>query len=183
MRRRLKRKNAMEREHLAEWNLLREEAITELRNRQCPKGYTARLHVLVLPSFEDACRYELFTPAHAATAPALAVKIVWRFSEDVGKFASPLTRLQHGPGVKLLPTIEEYQNEIDSSLVEDLCRRAAALQIALWPAEHSFGLDGTTYELAIGDVWIACHFKWWDRPPRGWEPLGSLVEQITAASR
>lgn len=172
----------MQREHLAEWNSLREQAIRELRNGKCPKGYNSRLYALVLPSFENACRYELFTPANPASAPALSMKIVWRSSEDLAKFASPLTRLQHGLGAKLLPTIQEYQNETDTRFVEDLCQRAAALQIALWPEERNFGLDGTTYEVAVRDIWAACHFKWWESPPKGWEPLGRLVEQITAAA-
>jgi hypothetical protein len=179
---RLERKDVMQQEHLAEWISLRDEAIRELGNNKGLWGYTSRLCALVLPSFEDACRYELFAPVQDANAPALAVKMVWRFSEDNAKFASPLTRLRHGPGVKLLPTIQEYRNEIDTRLVEDLCQRAAALQITPWPATQQYiGLDGTTYELAVGDRWPACRLKWWGSPPKGWEPLGRLLEQIVAA--
>lgn len=170
----------MQPEHFAEWHALCSEARRELVENKERKGYVSRLRALVLPSFEDSCRYELLTPVRPSTTCGLAVKTVWRSSEDNAKFANPLARLRQGPGVRLRPTIYEYQNEIDACIVDDLCRSASALQVTVWPPERGLGLDGTSYELEVADVQRICRFRWWESPPKGWEPLAGLVQQIIA---
>jgi hypothetical protein len=123
-------RSEMERAHLDEWCSLQDEAFRKLAEPKEHKEYVSRLFALVLPSCEDSCRYELLTPARRSSATrGLAAKTVWRFSEDNPKLVNPLERLRWGPGVRLHPTIHEYQNEIDASIVEDLCRRASQLQV------------------------------------------------------
>lgn len=171
----------MEREQQSEWYSLEQQALEQLRAGIDRKGYIARLQVLVLPSFEDSWCYELLASVPDRSKPALAVRKAWHRSIDLAKFANPVVRLSFGPGVRQLPTIEEFDAEIDATLVNGLCAKAATIRVPVFTAKSSIGLDGTSYQLALGSSPLVARFEWWNSPPEGWEPLKMLVEEIIAA--
>jgi len=56
----------------------------------------------------------------------------------------------------------------------DLHRQLEGLRIPAAP-ENAMRLDGQTFELTIERGFNAVEYKWWPEPPKGWEPLGDLV--------
>lgn len=172
----------MEPEQQAEWSWLQQQALEQLRTRIGRKGYITRLQALVLPSFEDCWRYELLASGWDRSKPALAVKMAWHRGIDLAKFANPVVRLSFGAGVRQLPTIEEFDAEVDAALVHGLCVKAAALTVPVFTGKSTIGLDGTSYQLTLGSSpFVAARFEWWEFPPEGWEPLKTLVDEIIAA--
>ena len=165
----------------AEWYSLERQALEQLRAGIDRKGYIARLQVLVLPSFEDSWCYELLASVPDQSKSALAVRKVWHRSIDLAKFANPVVRLSFGSGVRQLPTMEEFDAETDAALVNGLCAKAAMLKVPVFAAKSSVGLDGTSYQLALGSSPLVARFEWWNSPPEGWEPLKTLVDEIIAA--
>lgn len=170
----------MEREQQVEWYWLEQQALEQLRTGIDRKGYIPRLQVLVLPSFEDSWRYELLAPVPDRSRPALAVRKVWHRRTDLAKFANPVVRLSYGSG-RQSPTIEEFDAEIDAELLHGLCAKAATIKVPAFTTKSGVGLDGTSYQLALGRSPLVARFEWWHSPPEGWEPLKTLVDEIIAA--
>lgn len=171
----------MEPEQVAEWSWLQQQALGQFRTRIDRKGYITRLQALVLPSFEDSWRYELLASVPDRSRPDLAVKTVWHRGINSAKFANPLVRLSYGAGIRQLPTIEEFDAEVEAALVDDLCAKAATLKVPPFAGKSTLGLDGTSYQLALGSSPCAARFEWWHFPPEGWEPLQTLLDEIIAA--
>jgi hypothetical protein len=42
----------------------------------------------------------------------------------------------------------------------------------------TWGLDGTTYELAVDSGQMRVALEWWERPPDGWSGPARLVEEL-----
>lgn len=52
----------------------------------------------------------------------------------------------------------------------------------LLPSEQP-GLDGTTYELAIGSVWLGWRLHWWEELPKQWGELNSEITELISYLR
>lgn len=168
----------MEKEQVVEFKLLEDEALTTLHAGANRKGYISQFRAIVLPSFEDCRAYEVLLPA-SNTVLAIAVRTVWRRSIDIEKFCDPVVRLKHGFD-PLRPTIEETQVSIQAEQFTKLLSKAGIVTIPAHIASHRFGLDGTSYELVLGENFVEARFRWWHKAPRGWEPLSDLFGEIEA---
>ena len=48
---------------------------------------------------------------------------------------------------------------------------------SLLPSTH-FGLDGTSYELAVGNIWLGWRLNWWEELPEQWGHLKNVVTEM-----
>ena len=88
-------------------------------------------------------------------------------------------RLKHGLG-SLEPTIEVVQVCIPLEPVTNLLSKADAATVPAHVGQHSFGVDGTSYELILGGHFMEARFRWWHKVPTGWEPLWTLSAESKA---
>ena len=163
---------------MVEFKLLQDEALARLHAGANRKGYLSQFRAIALPSFEDSRAYEILLPVSNAVL-AIAVRTIWRRSIDAEKFRNPMVRLQHG-FVALQPTIEETQVSIQLEPINKLLSKAGALRLPAHIASPTFGVDGTSYELAFGGGFVEANFKWWCKAPRGWELLSDLFAEMEA---
>jgi hypothetical protein len=176
----------MEKKHLVEFKLLQDEALARLAAGANRKGYLGQFRAIALRSFEDCRAYEILLSRGSAdvgasnTVPAIAVRTVWRRSIDIEKFRDPVVRLKHG-FAPLQPTIEETQSRVELERVTKLLSKADIVTVPMHIADHSVGVDGTSYELVLGGHFVGeARFKWWCTAPRGWEPLSALFAEMEA---
>jgi|SRR5215468_6216292 len=184
--------NKMERSPIDELSQLENEAKLRLRTGASRRGFIREIQALVLPSFEDHRAYELMLSTPRATTPlqerptgtsadnssVLAVRTIWRKSIDVEKFRDPVERLRHGVSVRLQPTIEEADANVAREQLAALLFRATTLAVPPHIPDSGVGLDGTTYELVFGRLFVQARFQWWCDAPAGWEPLAALLQEI-----
>jgi hypothetical protein len=182
----------MAQSHIDEFSQLQDEAVLHLREGVDRPGYVRKAQVLVLPSFADCRAYAIMLSGRPAddcrpgrsihSSPnadsALVVRTTWRKLTDLEKFRTPVTRLKHGVGVRLKPTMEEIDVTLAAEQVADLLSRAAALAVPPHIQNSSFGVDGTSYGLVLGGPFAQARFEWWCDPPAGWEPLAALLWEI-----
>jgi hypothetical protein len=162
----------------AEFEDLAKRAIDQLRQGSSHVGYRCELQALLLPSKGDCICYEIFTPVRRAEDPVLAIKTVWKKGIDAQKFESPLARMKFGSHLE--PTLEHTKIPVSHDYVSALLERASRLAVQVRVAVPSLSLDGTSYELAIGDFWAAARFHWWESPPNQWKGVRDLWVAIKA---
>jgi len=161
-----------------EFEELTKRAMDQLRQGSSHVGYRCELQALLLPSTGDCIGYEIFTQVRRAGDPVLAVKTVWKRTQDQQKFESPLARMKYG--ARLEPTLSHTKIPVSHDYVSALLERASNLAVQVRVPVPSLGLDGTSYELAVGDYWAVARFHWWESPPNGWRSVRDLWVAIKA---
>jgi hypothetical protein len=139
-------------------------------------GYTRRAQALIMPSFDDWEAYEILVPGRAEDLHPRGVKTVWRQSVDISKFRSPVVRLQHG-FARLVPTVETFEAMLPLVSVEALLSGAPSW-LEMPKPDDSIGIDGTSYEVVVGDGFRWSRHHWWEKPPEGWEPLADFIHDM-----
>jgi hypothetical protein len=167
----------MDPEQQREWRRLEEQARAILELPPVRTGLTPECHAVAIPSFEDCCSYTLLMPGADIGAPR-GVRRVWRRHDDSAKLESPVVRLAHPR--ELQPMIEERESELPASRALDFLAHAAATPVIVRQAPAAFGVDGTTSILSFGHHFVATRFRWWSKPPAGWEVLEDLLREITS---
>lgn len=167
----------MKREIYGEWRRLEEEASAILRDAPKRDGFSPECHAVILPAFEDACSYTILAAAPNSSAPMLGLKRVWKRNLDLAKLEGPVLRLRYGPTLR--PTIEERQADVPRQFVESVLERAADLKVPSRVRAETVGADGANYVLCFGRLFTSTRFEWWSSRPNGWEPLGTLLSEIT----
>lgn len=168
----------MDRAHQFEWGKLQDEAIATLRQSTSQRGYRREFSTLVLPSFGNGRRCEIFRPRSQGNETALVLKTVWKRESDIVKFSTPLERLKYGAGIPLKPTFEQSEIALPANELANLRALAQRLNICPYAAESIVVLDGTAYELSITCYPISATFSWWENLPAGWEPLREFLNAI-----
>jgi hypothetical protein len=166
----------MEQEQAQEFHELEKKARLRLEMGVERPGYHRELQLLVLPSFDDCCSYELLASARNQAKAAIAIKSVWKKASDIQKFLSPLVRLKYGS--RLEPTFEEVSFEMPEHEVSKLLSWANGIRVPTRVVNAPWGVDGTTYDLCFGSGFASSRFHWWSSPPNGWEQLQELVRRI-----
>lgn len=57
----------------------------------------------------------------------------------------------------------------------------AAIAVPPFASAASWGLDGTHYGVARGDLWLSARLAWWETPPPAWAPLAAWHAGVIAA--
>ena len=141
-----------------------ERARTEMRNAahavSAPGIGKRRLQLIVAPSFEKGCAWEIRQMNDQWT--------LYR-SEVVGESTS-IALL----GYDVIP--------VEGSTLQHLFQRTTALSFPLEPdLSNRIGADGTIIQLAVfGDAYTECRVQWWSNPPPQWKPLADLAREMVA---
>jgi hypothetical protein len=93
----------------------------------------------------------------------------WRYSIDSAKLETPIERLKHPR--PLLPTIDTQSARIEKLQVDSLIASLSQIRVPVHPLDASMGLDGTSFELQIGDHFCGSEFHWWSAYSGEWKPL------------
>ncbi|MEZ6037262.1 MAG: hypothetical protein R3F29_07260 [Planctomycetota bacterium] len=165
------------------WPELQERARLALRCGLSPerrRGWqvTRVLQFVRLPSFEGSTSYGMYRCRSEDRVEFHGTRLHWQFEIDCAKFGDPVERLRHASVLE--PTLEQRCAELPfepaSALVADL----EAVAIPVVARSPSFGLDGTGFELAFGELRNAVKIDWWMQPPENWREACSLGERLAA---
>jgi hypothetical protein len=121
-----------------------------------------RLQPVVAPSFSPGYSWDV-----------RALGSVWRL------FRSEIIDEPYDEPIRLrgYTELEASGEELQGFVVR---LRSLSLAIAP-PAEDMGGLDGTTYHLALcGDYGSEVRFRWWEKPPSNWRPVGEIAGEMIA---
>ena len=182
----------MEYEQSAEFSSLADKIVAELR---CHAYIDERFgsHVfqyLVLPSFTPPIAWDVFRRARRRYPDEfILVRTSWRSDLDQEKLRTPVERVRHPR--RLTPTIELHLLPAESSVLEQLALRLSQLSLPIGASPGAFGIDGTTFEIAIeqpphySPLAAKCRLSWWEKPPTAWGALSewlSRAEEVFEAS-
>ena len=172
-----------------EWEAFRSLALTAVRTGFIPKTtdgeHAERLFQIVeLPSFDTVTGWEIFRitarDANESSRYILA-RTRWEQKQDVGMFYHPIERLtmlrlkylkRLSPALTFTMHLLRGDNARE---VENASNRLLSTPVPLLLAGKRFGLDGTSYELGVGDSWAGVRFHWWEQTPPEWTILGETV--------
>lgn len=127
---------------------------------------------LVLPAFTPTIAWDVFRrPRLGHSDDFILVRTTWRSDLDSEKVRTPVERLRHSR--PLQPTIELNLLSVPSAELEQLSKELAELKLPIGAASHSYGIDGTFYEIAIDQSSVysssaKCRLSWWHTPPAQW---------------
>jgi hypothetical protein len=175
------------REEMRQWDLLRDQALAEVRaglavNSRL-RSSRLLLRTLEVPAFHDAVGWELFAlPASDSAALSyMAHRTAWMRTADQSAFYDPngplatLRRRIHGMPE---PTIVHNAVTPDMPIVEDILQRLSAIRIPLMVPSHGVGLDGTHFELHLGDHWNSVVLHWWMTTPEEWRGVEEAIHSL-----
>jgi hypothetical protein len=78
-----------------------------------------------------------------------------------------------------------HQLDLPSKTLETYLTKLLSLRLSLDAQGGAWGLDGTTYQLALFDAFTSVRFKWWENPPAQWKPMADvtieMIEKFQAA--
>lgn len=128
------------------------------------------------PSFGNPVAWDV-VDALEGDALTRLYRSCWLRSQDKAAFRSPESRADYPRPFR--PTIEVGWVAFDRVRVEPLVAKLAQLRVPLAVAEPRSGLDGITFELAVGGSFCGARIKWWGQLPRQWRKLGPVVSELT----
>ena len=132
------------------------------------------VRVIVAPSFEPKIEYEAF--AAAARQVTLGRRVVRTSASEAARGGGALERSEVAAD-RLLGASERVL--VDESELASVCASLRAATLSAMPRRSSMGLDGTTFEVILGDWPARAQYRWWTYVPEGWEPLGYFVREFT----
>ncbi len=167
----------MDREQRKAWIVFRHAAHSALR-----AGYVAEpagsriIQLLVLPALGGSvCCIEART-LRRQTSGYLLATLRWEYEQDTDRIRAwqtaspPIDRPQ--------PTITSRTQVRQDEIVERLLNQLRSAQIPAWVDDRHAGLDGTSYELALGEGFCYVRYHWWAELPESWQPLAPTVNAI-----
>jgi hypothetical protein len=166
----------MESEQLEEWRTLQKSAKAILR-----KGYTGNhpgsrvFQLLIIPSFTSAVSIEAYAQSED-TNDYWFVRMLWEWDKDYEKFRTPVERLRHP--FPLSPTIKSEMLILKDIFPGRIIQKLRSVQIPAWVESKAIGLDGTMYELLLGEGYLEVRYSWWECPPTEWKPLAEIATSI-----
>lgn len=132
----------------------------------------ALVRVVVSPSFSEKLEYAAFDLDNARL-------LLIRASGGAA-----LLQGWEAPSVDDRPDAPAYECAdravVDASVFRTVWAPLRAGVISAVPGSASTGLDGTTYEVIIGDRPTRAQYRWWEDAPTGWEPLGRFARDFIA---
>ncbi len=167
----------MDRVQQKDWIVFRQAAYSALR-----AGYVAEpagsriIQLLVLPALRGpVCCIETRTLRRQSSGYLLAT-LRWEVEQDADRIRAWQTanRLTDRPQ----PTITSRTQVRHDEIVERLLNQMRSAQIPAWVDDRHSGLDGTSYELALGEAFCYVRYHWWAELPESWQPLAPIVSAI-----
>lgn len=150
------------------WQLLRQ------RDHVLRSKHTPLFQYLVRPSFTDTWCIDI-----VRTGEELGIyHTTWRTMRDLGAFSTAMERLRHPR--PFVPTLESTQ--FDSNMVDanSFLTRISGIRLPLKPTKNWISLDGTSFELQIGNGTNGILLQWHNYLPDEWIELVDIVEALNA---
>jgi len=171
----------MDREHVAEWSRLMDQALAAVRRGADlrERAATRLFQIVVVPAFEAAASWELFESRTRGKVTSHEIIVTaWDQTADSEKFQSPIERLKHGP--RLEPSLRSDRVRTSAEDSATLLVALDRIHIPVAPGEHPIGCDGTLYHFETGDPFCGSAFGWWEDGPPAWAPLVDAVRKVHA---
>lgn len=70
-----------------------------------------------------------------------------------------------------------FRKNVDALVIEKYINQLSQLTIPAFP-NHDMGCDGGFTEVEMGAYDGKSHYRWWSSPPKGWEELDQVTEEI-----
>ena len=172
------------------WYAFRSLAVEAVRRGYEPE--TARdirterlIQIITLPSFDSVVGWQLYQMGDGKVQDRLvALRSCWSQQEDAQRFYNPVERLTFlrlkylG---RLSPALNYFTLILDAASSEKMKQVIATiLSVRLMPSpmDKSSGLDGTSYEVNIGDSWAGMRLHWWEEAPTEWLPFAEAAMSL-----
>jgi hypothetical protein len=171
----------VEREPWEEFETVRKAAIDALRCGQhiARSPLSVICQLLVLPSFEDAIRWDVVEASSPPNGRQLHLqRTIWRMEVDSGAFRSPIERLKHPR--PYLPTIETGIVNVNSARLDSILSQFRTIRIPLAVEDPQSGLDGTAFELRLGGPFCSARIAWRCNLPNEWREFHPVVRDLEA---
>ncbi len=153
------------------WHLLRQ------RDHILRSKHTPVFQYLVRPSLSDTWCIDI-----VQTGDDLGVYYTtWRMTRDLEAFSTAMERLKHPR--PYVPTIESTRFDFDSLGAESLLSRISKVRIPLELTRNWISLDGTSFEMQIGNGTNGILLQWHNRLPDEWLELSDTVELLNELTR
>jgi hypothetical protein len=154
-------------------------------DRSC--RYHRFLQVIEIPSFDTVVGWQLFgkwtETSEGMPDEFIATRTAWLQERDMEAFRTPIDRLRvlrlkhlH----RLAPALEFATVKADRDIVGGLISRLGEARMPNMITRTGVGLDGTTYEVVLGDYMAGVTFHWWEHPPEAWRELGETAMELLA---
>ena len=165
----------MEREVIDDRQRFNNHAKTIVRNGQAQgiRGMQRLFQVISLPAFNNVIGWEVCLDSLKPDKTCWALCTQWHQITDLEKFRTPVETLKYLN--RLSPTIEFHQFVVEKFFFESTLERFRSLSVPAFIKAERFGLDGTSYEVNLGDHWAGLRFNWWETPPEPWRQLGEIT--------
>ncbi len=182
-----------------EWEAFRSLALTAVRVGFRPESIHGQanerlLQIVRLPSFDAVTGWEVFrvTDQDAkGSSRYIAAGVRWDQKRDVDMFYHPIERLTV-LRLKYLRRLSPALTFTTRSLTEEAAHGVESMialllssPVPLLLSRKHLGLDGTSYELGMGDHWAGVRFHWWEQAPPEWnilqETVGSLLNTLESS--
>jgi hypothetical protein len=129
--------------------------------------------LLELPSFDNPVSWDIVKINARRCRESQLFRTCWRWDQDIETFSNPVERQKYG--ATFLPTIETGHVLVDHERIDALLVRIRSVPVSLAIAHPSLGLDGISYEFAVGEPFCNSRIHWWQRLPDEWRELEPII--------
>ena len=143
----------------------------------CTDGWPI-CRLVILPCFENAIVWDVLrVTVRGQPDQARLYRSCWRMDVDLHALGSPVERPQVSRSVP-----PDRRGRLGAGGRRD--DRSPDRSTPLHPdpdvgRPSPGGLDGTSYELSIGELFCHSRINWWERLPQEWIALKPVVEEMT----
>ena len=177
----------MDQEQIREYAELHDVVTRKLRHHAYidDRNVLHAFQYFVLPAFTPLIAWDVFRRSRKDQPHEhVLIRSCWRSDMDQEKLCTPAERLRHP--YPLVPTIEVHELSSPSADLERLAEDLGTLKLPIGASPAVAGVDGVTFEVAIGqppdDLAFSarCRLSWWCEPPAAW---GELRTWLTRAEK
>ena len=169
----------MEQLQQQEWSELRSRTWRLLRQRDhiARSKHTPLFQYLVRPSFTNTWCIDF-----VQTGDDFGVyHTTWRMTHDLEAFSTAIERLKHPR--PYVPTLESIQFDPELLDAESVLSQIAKIRLPLILTKNGVCLDGTSFEMHIGNGNNGILLHWHNRLPDEWHELSEIVVSLDELAR
>jgi hypothetical protein len=134
------------------------------------RGSLKILELVYLPSFQAAEVVEV--TGHGIMC------LENRSEEFIDPFSMDFSKCRAYSGEYAIGKLE-YNFKLDNEFIIPLLEQLRSIELPLLPTLLPPGFDGASYRLFIGSEFShQVRYRWWEDPPREWEPLASISNAL-----
>lgn len=132
-----------------------------------------------MPSFMAISSTEVYRVVGDGTLDWVAVRIHWDRHRDESRIAGSVSSPRNAGALD--PTMVREEVLMATEVAHGIEAALEELPFRQCLQSPTMGMDGTTYELTIGDVDSGFRLSWWCEPPDEWESAVRLADLVFAS--